>query len=411
METIKNKYKIIMGQSPKGTTYNREGKGLPLLNGPTEFGLHHPVSTLFTTDSKRECEVGDLIFCVRGSTTGRMNWADKKYSLGRGVCSFRGGNRLETKYLRYCLEFKLEELLNFAGGGTFPNLTKDVLHDFLIPYGESRLIIASILSVYDDLIENNTRRIQILEEMCQRIYREWFVDFRFPGHEKVKLINSEMGKIPEGWEAITVGDVLESIESGSRPKGGIDPNEKGVPSIGAENILGLGQYEFEKEKYVSREFFENMRRGIVQDKDVLLYKDGAKIGRKSIFRDGFPHEECCINEHAFILRTNSRCSQNYLFFYLDRNDVTQKIIGLNTNAAQPGINQPGVKGLSLLLPEKRLIDLFETHAEPLLSLLFNLAKKNKILRAKRDVLLPRLISGEIDVSELDIELKEEANVA
>jgi type I restriction enzyme S subunit len=220
-----------------------------------------------------------------------------------------------------------------------------------------------------------------------------------------------MGKIPEGWEVITVGDVLESIESGSRPKGGIDPNEKGVPSIGAENVLGLGQYEFEKEKYISREFFEKMRRGIVQDKDVLLYKDGAKIGRKSMFRDGFPHEKCCINEHAFILRTNSRCSQNYLYFYLDRSDITQRIIGLNANAAQPGINQPGVKGLSFLLPEKGMIDLFEVHAEPLLALLFNLAKKNKVLRTKRDVLLPKLISGEIDVSELDIELKEEVNVA
>ena len=281
----------------------------------------------------------------------------------------------------------------------------------LYPPLKKQIIISQRLKVYDDLIENNVRRIQILEEMCQRIYREWFVDFHFPGHEEVKLVDSEMGKIPEGWEVITVGDVLESIESGSRPKGGIDPNEKGVPSIGAENVLGLGQYEFEKEKYISREFFEKMRRGIVQDKDVLLYKDGAKIGRKSMFRDEFPHEKCCINEHAFILRTNSRCSQNYLYFYLDRSDITQRIIGLNANAAQPGINQPGVKGLSFLLPEKEMIDLFEVHAEPLLSLLFNLAKKNKVLRTKRDILLPKFISGEIDVSELNIELKEEANVA
>ena len=288
----------------------------------------------------------------------------------------------------------------------------DVVRSTVIPdisLGNQRKISA-ILSAYDDLIENNTRRIQILGEMAQRIFGEWFVDFRFPGHEKVKRINSEMGKIPEGWQVVSVGDVIDSIESGSRPKGGIDPNEKGVPSIGAENILGLGQYEFEKEKYVSKNFFENMRRGIVKSGDVLLYKDGAKIGRKSMFRDGFPHEVCCINEHAFILRTNLKCSRNYLYFYLDRSDITQMIIGLNANAAQPGINQPGVKGLPFLLPEKRLIDLFDEQAEPLMGLLFNLAKKNKILREKRDILIPKLISGEINVSEMAIAVRDQLNV-
>lgn len=213
----------------------------------------------------------------------------------------------------------------------------------------------------------------------------------------------ELDKIPEEWEVVQLGEVLKSIESGSRPKGGIDSSEREVPSIGAENVLGLGRYDFNKEKYVSREFYENMRKGKVQSGDVLLYKDGAKLGRKSMFRDGFPHEVCCINEHVFILRTNSRCSQNYLYFYLDRPDITQKIINLNTNAAQPGINQAGVKSLPILLPPKELIELFDNKVEPLLGLLFNLAKKNQTLRKKRDLLLPKLISGEIDVSNLDID--------
>ena len=84
---------VIMGLSPKGTTYNNCEEGIPLLNGPTEFGQIHPQCTLFTTDSKRECKIDDLIFCVRGST-GRMNWADRVYSLGRGVCSIRGDTYL-----------------------------------------------------------------------------------------------------------------------------------------------------------------------------------------------------------------------------------------------------------------------------------------------------------------------------
>ena len=208
---------ITMGTSPKGITYNRDGIGLPLLNGPTEFGEAHPHCTLYTTDSKRECKAQDLIFCVRGSTTGRMNWADQSYSLGRGVCSIRGELPLGTKFIRYSIEWKLHELLNFAGGSTFSNLTKDTIRDFPIPYPESRHKIAVILSNYDDLIENNTRRIKILEEMAGTIYREWFVEFRFPGHENLKMVDSELGLIPQGWQIVKLSDIVELTRKGITP--------------------------------------------------------------------------------------------------------------------------------------------------------------------------------------------------
>jgi len=275
-----------------------------------------------------------------------------------------------------------------------------------IPEIRAQRKIASILSAYDELIENNNRRIEILEEIAEAVYREWFVHFRFPGHEKIKMVDSELGEIPEEWGILELAEVLKSIESGSRPKGGIDPEERGVPSIGAENVLGLGRYDFGKEKYVSEDFYQSMRKGKIQSGDVLLYKDGAKIGRKSMFRNGFPHKVCCINEHVFILRTNSRCSQNYLFFYLNRLDITEKIINLNSNAAQPGINQVGVKSLLILLPFGSLIRLFDENVGSIIDLLFNLAKRNQILRKKRGILLPKLISGKIDVSDLDIKIED-----
>ena len=341
---------------------------------------------------------GPLPIIVFGDHTCVYKYVDFPFAVGAdGTQLLHPSKEFDPRYFYYCLcTVPLEQ---FGYQRHFKYLKKYKIYWRPMPIQQK---IASILSSYDDLIENNTRRIQILEEMAQRIYQEWFVNFRFPGHEKVRFVNSELGKIPEGWEVVQLGEVLESIESGSRPKGGIDSSEREVPSIGAENVLGLGRYDFNKEKYVSREFYENMRKGKVQSGDVLLYKDGAKIGRKSMFRDGFPHEVCCINEHVFILRTNSRCSQNYLYFYLDRPDITQKIINLNTNAAQPGINQAGVKSLPILLPPKELIELFDNKVEPLLGLLFNLAKKNQTLRKKRDLLLPKLISGEIDVSNWEV---------
>ena len=80
---------IIMGQSPQGETCNVNGKGLPLLNGPTEFGIKSPTPIQFTIDPKKKCQIGDVLFCVRGSTTGRMNWADKVYAIGRGLAAIR----------------------------------------------------------------------------------------------------------------------------------------------------------------------------------------------------------------------------------------------------------------------------------------------------------------------------------
>lgn len=313
---------------------------------------------------------------------------------------------IDSRFLYYVIADQrfTDYLSNHAKGSAYPAVDAETIAKATISFPSLSIQrkIASILSAYDDLIENNNRRIKILEEMAQAIYKEWFVNFRFPGHEKIKMVKSELGLIPEGWEVEKLGDVLLEIESGSRPKGGIDPSERGIPSIGAENIIGLGRYDYTKEKYVSHEFYEGMWRGRVKSKDVLLYKDGAQIGRKSMFRDGFPHETCCINEHVFILRTNERCTQNYLYFWLDQPEMTQKIKNLNANAAQPGINQTGVKGLPILLPSKSLIDAFENIAEPLLAELFNIAKKNNLLRKTRDLLLPKLISGEVEAEKISV---------
>jgi type I restriction enzyme S subunit len=317
------------------------------------------------------------------------------------VKDFKGN---DPRYVYYFL--KTLDLKRFNSGAGVPTLNRNHLDTLLITVhdSQSQIKIAAILSAYDDLIENNLRRIKIVEEMAQTLYREWFVKFRFPGHQKVRMVNSPLGKIPEGWEVGTLDDVLTTLESGSRPKGGIDPEARGVPSIGAENIIGLGRYDYSKQKFVTRDFFNNMNRGHIQSGDVVLYKDGAQIGRKSMFRDGFPHVECCINEHVFILRSNGRCSQNYLFFWLDQPEMTQNIINLNANAAQPGINQSGVRGLSILLPPASLLKIAEQVLEPMMGALFNNAKRNNILRQTRDLLLPKLINGELDVSDLDVKI-------
>jgi type I restriction enzyme S subunit len=312
--------------------------------------------------------------------------------------------------VKYLLDHVKRRFENISRGTTQSNLSLDKLLSVSVMYPEFDMQrkIATILSAYDDLIENNNRRITILEEMAQRIYREWFVAFRYPGHESVPLVESELGYIPRGWSVEHLGDVLSLLEAGSRPRGGVDPSERGVPSVGAENVLGLGRYNFGKEKFVSQTFFEQMRRGRVADGDVVLYKDGAYIGRVSMFRDGFPHTSCAVNEHVFILRTNDSYSQILLYLWLAHRGNQDRVRALNANAAQPGLNQEKLRALTLVVPPAALVRRLTESIEPIIALVFRLALATSRTRECRDLLLPRLIAGEIDVADLHITVPEPA---
>ena len=155
---------------------------------------------------------------------------------------------------------------------------------------------------------------------------------------------------------------------------------------------------FGNEKYVPREFFEQMKKGIVKDRDVAIYKDGAYIGKSSYFRDGYPHTECCVNEHVFLLRSSGeRLSQNALYLWLQEANTVKAIRATNANAAQPGINQKSVSGLEMVVPCPDSAKEFDRLVEPMMATIVSLAKRNEVLRRTRDLLLPKLISGEVNI--------------
>ena len=375
---------ITMGTSPKGTTYNHEEIGLPLLNGPTEFGATHPHCTLYTTDSRKECKAGDLIFCVRGSTTGRMNWANQTYSLGRGVCSIRGETPLDTKYIRYCMEWKLNSLLSLASGSTFPSLTGDAIRNFPIPYSETRHKIAAILSAYDDLIENNIRRIQILEEMARTIYREWFVEFRFPGHEGVPMVESELGLIPRGWEVKSFGEVAFNFDRQRKPLSGMvrSAMQGEYPYYGAAKILD----------HINDYLFDGRYLLIAEDGSVIT-EDGKPVLQ---LVDG----KFWVNNHAHVVQGKTPISTNFIYLFM----LNVAISGYITGAAQPKINQDNLNRIPILSPPQGVLERFDKMIEPIFDDITTLDLKNINLRQTRDLLLPKLISGELDISKLNVDI-------
>ena len=190
------------------------------------------------------------------------------------------------------------------------------------------------------------------------------------------------------------------IETGSRPKGGAQTS--GIPSIGAEKIESFGVYDFSEEKYISEEYFNKLKRGKVLSGDVLLYKDGAYTGKSSMALDGFPHPICAVNEHVFILRTKDLYAQSFLYFTLQNDAIHQSIYSLACGkAAQPGLNQKELYSIEIPIPSKKEIVSFEETVNPLMHQIALLALESRKLSALRDSLLPKLMSGEIDVSDIE----------
>lgn len=325
---------------------------------------------------------------------------DFRGCLGRRMALIRPDTtKINYKFLYYYFYSKAwRDVIseNIVLGATVDRIPLVKFPDFQIELPDMRVQnkIADILYTYDSLIKNNQKQIKLLEEAAQRLYKEWFVDLRFPGHENAHIIEG----IPQGWKRSSVGDIGCRIESGSRPKGGIDSAlTDGVPSIGAENVIGLGKYNFSSDKYVSSEFYASMNRGKLKDRDILIYKDGAYIGRTSLFQDGFPHKIASVNEHVFLLHADNEFLQYYLFFTLYQNEYYLKMQKLNKNAAQPGINSKAMLSLEVLLPPLDLVEKFDELVTPIMTNIFAKAKQNRKLTEARDHLLPKLMSGELEV--------------
>ena len=401
MKTVKIKdiAQVEMGLSPKGESYNFDGNGLPLLNGPTEFGTIYPNCTLYTTDSKRESEVNDLIFCVRGSTTGKMNFSDKKYSLGRGVCAIRGKNYIVTKYIKYALDKYLKSLLQFANGGTFPNLCRDDILNFEIPFNNHEKVV-KFLSNYDDLIENNNRRIKILEEMAQKIYKEWFVDFKFPRHETTTFKDSPLGKIPNDWEVGIIKDINDV-------KGGYAFKSKDLKENGKFGIIKIkniqaGNIDTNMCQYIDEKLAQKASDFKLNAGDILIAMTGAQVGKVGIMPQ--TKQVYYLNQRVakFIPNKDFIINNQYLAIYTQTEKFNIQINNIASGAAQPNISASQIENIEILVPKAEIISAFENFINPNLKEAQILKNKNENLKQTRDILLPRLISGEIDVENMEV---------
>ncbi|HEY9086843.1 MAG TPA: restriction endonuclease subunit S [Anaerolineaceae bacterium] len=287
-------------------------------------------------------------------------------------------------------------LLNLAqGGATREALTKETIENFEVPLPEFQLQknIARILFAYDDLIENNTRRIQILEEMAQAIYREWFVHFRYPGHEGTCMVLSDVGELPKGWEVVNLEDVCRRITDGSHASPASVDN--GFPMASVKDMTNW-DFDIRTCRIISESDYQKLVKNDCMPLlgDVVIAKDGSYLKHIFVIQE---QREMVILSSIAILRPNEKISSQYLALHLLDPSVKSRMAGYVSGAALPRIILKDFRKFKILLPKANILQDFTNLVAPLFQLCFKLTKENANLRQQRDLLLPRLISGEIEL--------------
>ena len=274
-----------------------------------------------------------------------------------------------------------QALINRASSSGVPHINLETLRQFRIalpPYPIQGKI-AAVLSTYDNLIENNLRRIKILEEMSQTLYREWFVKFRFPGHQKVKMVNSPLGKIPEGWEVLNVQNIVKRHPPGKLYE------QKTVCADGTVPVLDQG-----RSGVIG---YHNDSPGVEANEEnpVIIFANHTCYQR-------IIHFPFSAIQNVIPFYPNPDHYRNIYWLHY----ATKDLISFNDYKG----HWPEYMGKKVVVPTIQVSEDFGSDIKPNILLVFKLQEKCKNLSQTRDLLLPKLISGELDVSELDIAIPE-----
>lgn len=320
--------------------------------------------------------------------------------------------KCDVRFIKYFLDSIKTQIRQVTMGATQDNLSVSKLLSFRVPTPDIRTQskIASVLSAYDNLIENNTRRICVLEDMVQRIYEEWFIRFRFPGYNNIEMIESELGLIPKGWNIYPVQDTLshnigggwgEETATGEFCVPAYVIRGTDIPAIN-QGSLGKAPLRFHKES--------NFRSRRIEPGDIVFEVSGGSkdqpVGRTVLVNAALLQKAefpvICASFCRLIRVNSEKMLPELLLLHCKRIYKNRDIMKYQTQST--GITNLKItffiKNEKLIIPEKKLQILFVEEILPLWRLAEHLGLKNANLQATRDLLLPKLISGEIDVSDV-----------
>jgi type I restriction enzyme S subunit len=345
---------------------------------------------------KGKLQRGDYVLTTRG-TVGNFAYYDESIPynnvrINSGMVILRKKvETLDEEFFRYYLSSN-----SFSGqvksrttGSAQPQLPiKDMVSmEIALPDLSTQSRIASILSTYDDLIENNEKRINTLEEMAQLLYTEWFVKFKFPGYEKVKMVDSgtEYGKIPEGWEVKRLKDIGKAVTGKTPPTGDLDNFGGEVLFIKTPDIHG-NIFVIKTERTLSSAGSELQALKFLPEKTIFV----SCIGTLGVV--GITAKPSQTNQQINALILNDR--SDYILFYYFSKNLKQQLVGLGSNGATMGnVNKDKFEHVQLLYPNKQNRQAFFNRTSDVFDEILTLQQRNEIISKTRDLLIPQLVTG------------------
>lgn len=403
--------KIGSGATPRGGKESYKDDGISLIRSLNVYDFEFDVSGLAYIDDEQAdglsnviVEPNDILLNITGASVARCTIVPQEIlpaRVNQHVSIIRVDSRKAVPhYILYAInsyQYKQYLLTLAQGGATREAITKTVIENFEIamPPIEVQRKIAAVLSAYDDAIENNTRRIKALEEASQALYREWFVEFRYPGHEDVPLVESELGMIPHGWEVDVFSNIIEI-----NPR--IDvPKDYEIPYIPMANIS-------ETSMIIDTDNIEYRTKGSgtkFQNYDTLFARITPSLENgKTGFVQFLPNDSSVAlgSTEFYVFRSETLPPEYiYLFSRVDefRKAAAKSMVGAS---GRQRVQKAFFDEYKIHHPDVHILNKFVDFATPIFQEIYILNQENSLLREARDGLLPRLVSGEVDVSNLDV---------
>ena len=340
-------------------------------------------------DSKRKAQKGDILYSVVGSFGIPVLIKDNKpFVFQRHIAILRPSGNVDPRFLYYTMlsrDFYMKADAAAIGAAQRTiSLTALRNIEVTVPPIETQRRIADILSAYDDLIENNQKQIKLLEEAAQRLYKEWFVDLRFPGHEHTKITDG----VPEGWEKSNVAAVSSMLRRGISPR----YNENGKFIVINQKCIRQTVVTFDESRGQEKSYPEEMN---LQDSDTVICSTGAgTLGRVGQIFGDYPNTT--FDSHVTLVRANEGFGKQYLFQSLKARQTY--LMGMGKGSTnQLELSRGTIQDLEIYVPSEETLDQFEQIAQPLHDEISVVSKSIMQLQTARECLLPKLMSGEPEI--------------
>ena len=356
---------------------------------------------------KKELNNNTILLSINGTLGNIGYYNNEKVILGKSACYFNLKDGFSKDYVRYIMSTKSFKLFleNFATGATIKNVSLDAMRnfEFFAPRKDLQDKRAKILSNYDNLIENNNKRIKILEEMAQKIYKEWFVDFKFPGHETTTFKDSHLGKIPNDWEVKKVVELSTLSKGKSYKSSELVDKKDGLPFLNLKCVERDGGFKREGLKWFCGKYNDN---NVVLPEDIIMAVTDMTQERKLVARPArIPHnwhKKYIMSMDLVKLVANNNINKTYFYSLLKYSNFSDEVKNHANGANVLHLNPQNIEQFELIIASEPIRNIFGEIARRIFNQIDILYLKNENLKQTRDILLPRLISGEIDVENMEI---------